>query len=583
MAIIRKEAVSPHNHIVRRFIAIVIRKDSFYPMRNTIPNESGVQHHGLIEAASDAMVVITAAGEIVLVNRKAELKFGFCHEELVGLQITAIISQGVAERLIADGTRSAAEALAQQIGTGIELLAQRKDGSEFPIEIILSTLESDDGVLTAAAIRDISARKVAKLKPGNFPAQDGGVQVVPTRKLRVLVLDDDRAVVDTICALASLIGLEAWGETSPDPFLEHAATWEPDFLILDLLMPERDGVEIIRALAAQGTRASLILTSGIGGAVLNAARATAIQRGLKVGGVISKPMTREDLRLVIESVPTDVPSANYVDNDSAVTVSDLRHALDRAEIGLVYQPQIACLGGDLVGFEVPARWHHPERGLIMPDRFIPLAESSGLIAPLTEMIVARALEFASAQLAATSIGLSINLSMLNLKDLAIADRITAQCRELGVKPDHITFELTETGAMEDPASTLDVLTRLRLKGFRLSIDDFGTGYSSMVQLVHLPFTEIKIDRSFVASAQVSVESREVVRSVVALGIELGLEIVAEGIEDAGMLAHVADLGCDRAQGYYIGMPLRAGEIAAWQESWKTRGPQAEAGSKPVAS
>lgn len=406
--------------------------------------------------------------------------------------------------------------------------------------------------------------------------------MVPKRQPRVLVLDDDRAVVDTICALASLIGLEARGETAPDPFLEHAATWEPDFLILDLLMPERDGVEVMRALAAQGTRASLILTSGIGSTVLNAARRTAIERGLKVAGVISKPMTREDLRLVVESVPASAPSANHVDQDTQVTVSDLRQALDREEISLVYQPQIACLGGELVGFEVLARWYHPECGLIMPDLFIPLAERSGLIAPLTEVIVARALEFSSKQLAGTSIGLSINLSMLNLKDLTLADRAAARCGELGVMPDHITFELTETGAMEDAASTLDLLTRLRLKGFRLSIDDFGTGYSSMVQLVRLPFTEIKIDRSFVISAHGSVESREVVRSVVALGMGLGLEIVAEGIEDASMLAHVSDLGCDRAQGYYIGIPLRADEIAAWQASWNTRGPQTETGLRPVA-
>lgn len=402
--------------------------------------------------------------------------------------------------------------------------------------------------------------------------------MVPVRQPRVLVLDDDRAVVDTICGLASLLGLDARGETAPDPFLKHAATWEPDFLILDLLMPERDGVEIIRALAAQGTRASLILTSGIGSAVLNAAQRTAIERGLTVGGVISKPMTREELRLVIESVPAGAPDANQVDHQRAVTVIDLRQALDREEIGLVYQPQITCMGGELAGFEVLARWHHPELGLIMPDRFIPLAESSGLIAPLTEKIVADALEFASERLAGTFIGLSINLSTLNLKDLTFADRVAARCGELGVMPDHITFELTETGAMEAPTSTLDLLTRLRLKGFRLSMDDFGTGYSSMAQLVRLPFTEIKIDRSFTASAQVSEDSREVVRSVVALGKGLGLEIVAEGIEDTRMLAHVANLGCDRAQGYYIGMPMGSGEIAGWQASWITHGPRPETGS-----
>lgn len=152
----------PHHHIVSNSFANVIRKDAFNPMRNTIPNESDTRYRGLLEAAPDTMVVVNAGGEIVLVNLRAEIQFGYHRDELVGQQITAIIPQGFAERLIADGTRSAAEALAQQIGTGIELSARRKDGSEFPIEMMLSPLESDDGILVTAAIRDITVRKAAE-------------------------------------------------------------------------------------------------------------------------------------------------------------------------------------------------------------------------------------------------------------------------------------------------------------------------------------------------------------------------------------------------------------------------------------
>src|SRR5690606_11410137 len=145
----------------------------------------------------------------------------------------------------------------------------------------------------------------------------------------------------------------------------------------------------------------------------------------------------------------------------------------------------------------------------------------------------------------------------------IFDRLTVLCREHEVEPGNVILELTETSAMEDPVSSLELLTRLRLRGFRLSIDDFGTGYSSMVQLVKLPFSELKVDKSFVITARESEESRAVIRSVVSLGMSLGLIVTAEGIEDEDTQQFLRNIGCTLAQGYLFARPLTGDQVLGW--------------------
>jgi EAL domain-containing protein (putative c-di-GMP-specific phosphodiesterase class I) len=161
--------------------------------------------------------------------------------------------------------------------------------------------------------------------------------------------------------------------------------------------------------------------------------------------------------------------------------------------------------------------------------------------------------------------LSVNLSASSLHDRKLVERIIACCNRYRVPPGRLIFELTETGAMENPTAALEMLTRLRLNGFRLSIDDFGMGHSSMLQLVRMPFTEIKVDKSFVMSATHSNESRAVIKSIVELGRSLGLQSAAEGVEDAGTLELVQQLGCDFAQGYFIGRPMAGDAVAHWMD------------------
>jgi EAL domain-containing protein (putative c-di-GMP-specific phosphodiesterase class I) len=185
----------------------------------------------------------------------------------------------------------------------------------------------------------------------------------------------------------------------------------------------------------------------------------------------------------------------------------------------------------------------------MPDRFIPLAESTGLIDPPTEQVFEQALAWFPGIRPDTGLSLSVNLSARSLIDFQLAEFISARCARHGVSPGQLILELTEISAMDDPVTSLDPLTRRCMRGFQLSIDDFGAGYPSMVQRVRLPFPEMKVGKSFAMNAMASQESRTVIRSIVDPGHSLGLRLTAEGIEDKGALDYLRSIGCDLAQGF----------------------------------
>lgn len=186
-----------------------------------------------------------------------------------------------------------------------------------------------------------------------------------------------------------------------------------------------------------------------------------------------------------------------------------------------------------------------------------------MIDALTEQLFEQGLRWLSESFPSSSISLSLNISAKGLADVHLGERLSELCHVLTIDPARVTFELTESSAMDDPVKSLALLTRLRMKGFQLSIDDFGTGFSSMVQLVRLPFSEIKVDKSFVMTAMGSHEALTVVKSIIDLGKGLGLRVVAEGVEDAKTLDLIASLGCDFAQGYFIARPMSGEAATAW--------------------
>ena len=391
-----------------------------------------------------------------------------------------------------------------------------------------------------------------------------------TTAIRLLILDDDVEVGKTMVAIAQTSGVEALATTHAQDFFETLQSWQPTHIALDLVMPDIDGIEVMRQLGKLHCPATFIIISGIGSRVLEAAYRSASEHGLKVAGTISKPFSPEKLRSLLPATQANSPWAAPATADRhpslkpPVTILMLMAAIEERQFTVWYQPKVICKTGSLAGFEALVRWHHPEAGLITPDHFIPFAEQSGLIDLLTDYIFEQALQWFSTYFKQSNLFLSLNISARSLGDIRFADRIADNCHTYDIDPRRIILEMTETSAMTDPTTTLDLLTRLRIKGMQLSIDDFGVGYSSLIRLARLPFSELKIDKMFVVSAPQSIESQNIIRAIIGLGHSLGLRITAEGVENQQVFHFLQQLGCDLAQGYWLGKPMDGTAAANWK-------------------
>jgi EAL domain-containing protein (putative c-di-GMP-specific phosphodiesterase class I) len=245
-------------------------------------------------------------------------------------------------------------------------------------------------------------------------------------------------------------------------------------------------------------------------------------------------------------------------------VGEFRRALERNELVLHYQPKVSASTGEVVGAEALVRWQHPARGLVFPDAFIPVAEHTGLIGPLTRYVLDTAV--AQARIwadAGRPLPVSVNLSARNLLDDRLPDEVTTVLARHGVPPALLELEITETALMTEPIRARRLLEQLAEIGVRLSIDDFGAGYTSLGHLKNLPVNELKIDRSFVMTMTQEASDAMIVHSVVDLGHNLGLTIVAEGVETVEALALLSSFGCDMAQGYHIFRPAAIDAFDAW--------------------
>ncbi len=372
---------------------------------------------------------------------------------------------------------------------------------------------------------------------------------------RLLIVDDEPAVGAFIGRIAANAGYEIMAVSTADKFLQHVRNWRPTHIMMDLQMPLMDGPTLLSHLAAEKCAAGVTLISGVDRSVVEAAARVARARGLKVTGVLCKPMRAAELLAALNAIRND---------DAWLTAASIASALTAQEFRLVYQPKTALQSGGITGFEALIRWQHPTRGAIPPLDFIPFAESSAVIDQLTQWLSLTACQ----QLRAwddggMKVSIALNISARNLHEVRLPDVLESHCRAAGLSPSRVTLELTETAAMQDAVQMMDVLSRLRIKGFSLSIDDFGTGYSSLVQLHRLPFNEIKIDRAFVSDCTSSAESRSIVRLVIDLAHALGMRAVAEGVENSATMDLLRELGCDQAQGYFISRPIEARDVAAF--------------------
>ncbi|TME36181.1 MAG: EAL domain-containing protein [Chloroflexi bacterium] len=245
-------------------------------------------------------------------------------------------------------------------------------------------------------------------------------------------------------------------------------------------------------------------------------------------------------------------------------VSELRRAIDQNELSLYFQPKVSLAAGSVTCAEALVRWQHPRHGLLGPDLFVPIAEQTGLIRPLARWVLDAALRQCSRwRHQGLDLAVAVNLSMRNLHDPEVVDTIRQLLTRWGIPPSRLVVEITESSLMADAERAMDVLGRLRAMGVGISIDDFGTGYSSLAYLKRLPVDELKIDKSFVAHIASDDNDAAIVRSTIGLAHDLGLAVVAEGIEDEVTWDYLAGLGCDVAQGYFISRPLPVAAFGDW--------------------
>ena len=337
-------------------------------------------------------------------------------------------------------------------------------------------------------------------------------------------------------------------------------------------MPDMDGIELLRMLAQQKCQSGIILMSGTGNRIIESAAQLAKASGLSIAGHLQKPFRLAELEKVLNQqiVPKEVEVARQ-DNRTVFRKDELRRAVLQNEFVLHYQPQIDIPTGRMIGLEALVRWQNPEHGLVFPDTFIGRMERLGFIDELGRIVVNLAMTEIS-QFAGNDGKipmLSINASVHSLHDLKFPDVLAALAGKHGVAPENVTIEITESGLIKELLSSLDILTRLRMKGFKLSIDDFGTGYAMMQQLKVIPATELKIDRSFIFDMHQNERDRVIVQKTIEIGHELGIHVIAEGVENKEQLEFLHRNGCDSAQGYFFSRPLPANELVPWLRKYRS--------------
>jgi EAL domain-containing protein (putative c-di-GMP-specific phosphodiesterase class I)/FixJ family two-component response regulator len=385
---------------------------------------------------------------------------------------------------------------------------------------------------------------------------------------RVLIFDDEPAVARSIALMAQHNDMDTMSVSDAPTFFEKVREWDPTHIILDLIMPDMDGVEVLQELARQGCTASIAISSGVGNRVLNAAQRSATEHGLHIAGVLPKPFTMSALQAFLattrDSLSLSLSRARSKAKDhETITAEDLNNAIAQRQFSLVYQPKIECATRMLKGFEALVRWQHPTKGMIMPDRFIQMSERLGLIGLITDQVVDQAFQWFSGIAAAPHMTLSVNISAKTLGNKEFPDELEIMCRRASIPASSVILEVTETAASDDQLLALDMFTRLRMKGFSVSIDDFGIGNSSLALLARLPFSEIKVDKSFAITASQSEESRAIIKSTVDLSHSLDLCVVTEGVEDRETLEFLQNIGCDFAQGYHIARPMAGDQVVEW--------------------
>jgi EAL domain-containing protein (putative c-di-GMP-specific phosphodiesterase class I)/DNA-binding NarL/FixJ family response regulator len=392
------------------------------------------------------------------------------------------------------------------------------------------------------------------------------------RELVVLVIDDTFSMRQYLAALLGQNGVDRVLEASDGMRALHVMreTRPPvDIVFCDLAMPNMDGVDTLRRIALAHPHVSVVVFSGLDPRVLSAVAQMSEIQGLEVLGVLGKPFTGDEVGALLDRWRVARRTSVRVQR-AELMAEEIELALAEDRIDVYYQPKTRMADGQVTGVEALVRLYDPHLGVLGPAAFLPVCEASGLIPALTWRVFEKALEQASLWLAeGLPLDLAVNLSPSVMRRLDLADSIAALALKHRFPADRLTLEITES-RMEVGPELLHNAARLRVKGFNLSVDDFGTGDSGLPRLRSLPFTELKIDGSFVADAPDREDLRTLLRTSIDLGHRLHMNVVAEGVEQWDQWQLLREFDCDLEQGFLAAPPLPGDQIPDCLGQWQAR-------------
>ena len=545
--------------------------------------ESEKRMRSVLDNVSDGLATIDQNGIIESANPAVGKLFGYTDQELVGEQAEILIA--TTHRAAFDNYLQRRLKLETPAGGAHETMGKRKNGSLFPLEFVVSSMQVGSRHLFIATLRDISERK-AHTDALEYQALHDALTGLPNRslfgdRLRQALLSARR---NQKMFGVLLLDLDRFKDINDA--LGHD---RGDSLLQEVTARLRGVLRATDTIARLGGDEFAVLTTDARHPEDVVATAKKILASLEGPFAIADQMVETGASIGIAMYPIhgDDPStllrradvamyvakrsgggyALYQPEQEAQTLrrsglaGELRRSIPQGELVLHYQPQVTLATGAIGAVEALVRWNHPREGLMPPDRFIPMAEETGIIHPLTAWVIDSALGQLCKWLEeGLDVSVSLNVSPRNIEDHSLEEMVARALGNFKVDPNRLTLEITEGMAMA--AAAAKALHRLHDIGVRIALDDFGTGYSSLLYLMRLPVNEIKIDRSFVSALASDPDSGAIVRSAVGLGHNLGLRVVAEGLQDRRAEAVLVEAGCDAAQGFLVGRPAEPGEITA---------------------
>jgi len=550
-----------------------------------------------VRVAGEGIAILTPAVE-ALGPRIAFVNDGFC--AIYGRPREEIIGETPVAFGIVDRHNAIFQSLLQHVFAlqpfAAEATAQRKDGQEFELDMQLVPVE-DGGQLThwVAFLRDVtdSRNEIVALR---HQAMHDGLTDLPNR---MMLFDRLAEALEAARSERRLIALllmdldrfkdvnETFGHHFGDVLLKQVAFRLRNQLHVDDTVARLGGDEFAIVLTSAFDANAVAMTAR---RILNSLQQPFVVEGqvLEVGasiGIALYPQHGSDARTLMRRADvamyaTKQSNAGYTFHerdepesrvpDQLSLVVEMRTAIERDEFELYYQPKRHLHSGLITRVEVLIRWNHPARGLLMPVSFVPIAERTGLIKPMTDWILDKAMKQCREwQDAGAPIHVAVNVSAKSLLEETLPSKVQSMLDKWNIDPRFLKIEITESSIMADPAHALAIMSMLQSMGVRLSVDDFGTGYSSLTHLRELPIDEIKIDKSFVTGMLTSEADAAIVRTVIDLAHNLGKQVCAEGVEDAETMHKLEEMGCDLAQGYFISRPVPAATLMTWltENSW----------------